>query len=195
VVTNKRRIAAWAVWIATGAAVAGCSSRTLVIHKDRIINTANPLDSKKAPADRSGETLKVTVVSLAEEDIAKGGANQKLAPATFSMTSREFYEQEGSFTVSKKEFEVKGAKHDGKDTVTERIEFPGKLFKGTSVIYVFAKFKGPHGEVLPVKPVVYHPPGAFTSTLRVHIGANDSLDGDTCGQYIENESKRYFGKE
>jgi len=194
-ITTKRRNVVRMAWIIAAVASAGCSGRTLVITKDPVINTANRIDFNKPPAERRGETLKVAVICLGEDDFAKAGTGPiaELAPATSTMTSKEFFEKEGSLSsVSKKVFDVVGAKIDGKDTQTERFKFPGKLFKGNSVIYVFAKFVGPNGEVIPVKPVKFNPVWHYTGTLKVHISANEKLEGDTYGQNIENKSKEVF---
>ena len=192
-VTNKRRTVVGMAWLMTAAASTGCGGRTLLITKDPIINTANPLDYNKPAAERRGETLEVTIVCLTADELAKGGPYQKLAPATFSMTSKDFYTDEFA-NVARTKLTVVGAKQDGKETVKQSFDFPAKkLFDKGSVIYVFAKFKGPQQEVLPVPPVVFHSPGDFTSTLRVHIGARDNVqEGDTHGQFIEMVSKRVF---
>jgi hypothetical protein len=190
-VTNKRRTVVGMAWILTGAASAGCGSRTLVITQDRIINTANPLDYNKPAAERRGETLEVSIVCVTADDVAKPGPYQKLAPATFSMTSKDFYTDEFA-NVSRTKLTVVGAKQDGKETVKKSFDFPSKkLFDKGSVIYVFARFQGPQQEILPVAPVVFHPPGAYRGTLYVHIGARENVtEGDTHGQSIEMVLKR-----
>ena len=191
--TTKRRTVVWTAWLMTVAASAGCGSRTLLITKDPFINTANPLDYHKPPTERQGESLEVTIVCVTPDDLAKGGAYQKLAPATFSMTAKEFYTTEFD-TVVRTKVPIVGAKKDGKETVKKTFDFPSKkLFSKDSVIYVFAKFKGPQQEVLPVPPVVFHSPGDYSSTLRVHVGARENVqEGDTHGQFLEMVSKRVF---
>lgn len=189
-VTNKRQSVVRIVWIMTAASSAGCA-RTLVITQDPFINTANPLDYNKPVAERLGETLEVSIVCVTADDLAKGGPYQRLAPATFSMTAKDFYTDEFK-NVPKTALTIRGAKHDGKE-VRKSFDFPAKkLFNKDSVIYVFAKFSGPEPqEILPVAPVVFHPPGAYTHRLPVHIGAREDVkDGPAHGQYIETDSKR-----
>ncbi len=192
-VTNKRRTVVGIAWLMTAAASTGCGGRTLLISKDPIINTANPLDYNKPAAERRGETLEVTIVCLTADEFTKGGPYQKLAPGTLSMTSKDFYTDEFA-NVARTKLTVVGAKQDGREMVKQSFDFPSKkLFDKGSVIYVFAKFKGPQQEILPVPPVVFHRPGDYTSTLRVHIGARDNVqEGDTHGQFIEMASKRVF---
>lgn len=52
-----------------------------------------------------------------------------------------------------------------------------------SVIYIFPKFVGPQGEVLPVSPIMLNPPGDYPSTLDVKIGVRSGAAH--YGQYIE----------
>ena len=69
------------------------------------------------------------------------------------------------------------------------IKFPAHLLHNSkSAIFVFPKFTGPDGEVLPVRPVVFRPPGDYTHDLYCEIGVDDSLE--PAGQFVRQRSKR-----
>ncbi len=88
---------------------------------------------------------------------------------------------------------LRGAKIDGKKSMTVSFPFSGPLHDDRSVIYVFPKFISPEGKVLPVKPAKFDPPGAYTHKLFIKIGVDQGKFGDKSqhyGQYIENKTER-----
>ena len=63
-------------------------------------------------------------------------------------------------------------RRQGRATV-ETPEIPGHgIFSGGAVIYVFCKFTNASGQVLPVKPAVFHRVGDYRRQLSVHISAD-----------------------
>ncbi|UCE59375.1 MAG: hypothetical protein JSU63_18275 [Phycisphaerales bacterium] len=89
-----------------------------------------------------------------------------------------------------------GAKQDGKSEIkvagikfreAGRFKVAGSLFNERAVIYVFPKFIGPDGKVVPVAPAKFHPPGTYRRDLYVKIGVKGR--GTSEDQYIERTSK------
>ena len=162
----------------------GCT-RTLIVSKDLVINTANPIDYHRPPKERNGETVELVILCVTPDDWGKGG-NVKLIPDS-PLTAADFFKDESAFQGKRKTATIVGKKHDGKDVTTVTgIDFPtGELFDNHSAIWVWAKFKGPDREILPVPAIVFHPPGANTATLRARIRAEEKLEGLQKGQYLE----------
>jgi len=82
-------------------------------------------------------------------------------------------------------------------TVTDKLlkfQIPmGALFSKDCVVYVFGKFADENGDILPVPPAMFTPPGDYTSELFIKVGSTGKLDGPDRGQYIKNITKRGSG--
>jgi hypothetical protein len=81
---------------------------------------------------------------------------------------------------------LRGTAIDGAAPLRKSFRFPGFFqvsFDPQAVIYIFGKFTGPRGELLAVPPAKFHPPGAYTRDLKVHVGVREG--GPNYGQYIE----------
>ncbi|HUU85578.1 MAG TPA: hypothetical protein VM243_18920 [Phycisphaerae bacterium] len=194
------------------AVTAGCA-REMLIHQEDYVNTAMHADRQLAA--RTGEPLEVTIVSIYPKDLAVD-ANDRLNPDR-GITSDVWYrdrpqpgdkvdmeEPHGRFRLPKDQVFVRtedsqyygtkaggrlrGALIDKQTTVKTTFKFAGPLHSNKSVIYVFPKFIDNRGEVLPVPPAKFHPPGAYTHELSVKIGVNESRGN--YGQYIENTTER-----
>jgi hypothetical protein len=198
----------------------GCG-RSLTINQDPYINTACHANR---PADkRTGEPLELTVVCVYPRDLAKAG-NELLKPDS-KVTSKDWYERRpvsapgeaGHFDLPKSQIFLftddskaygqqigtllRGAKQDGDKAITKTgIKFDGGVGGGqfhdsNSVIYVFGKFTDKNGNVLPVPPAKFHPPGAYTEKLEVKIGVDPDRPLEAA-QYIKVTSERKMhGKE
>ncbi len=183
---------------------AGCASRTLTVTQGDYINTA--MHGGRQLEDRTGEPLEVTIVCVYPEDLERD-ENSGLKPGSV-ITSKDWYDNQpargsdsGRFILptdqiyvltnaaqvygKKKGSALNGAVKDGRSEVkVGGIKYRGmKLHSRNSVIYVFPKFIGPDGEVLPVRAVEFNPPGAYTSQLSVRIGVDEARGNH--GQYIE----------
>lgn len=65
----------------------------------------------------------------------------------------------------------------------------GALFSKDCAIYVFGKFADENGDILPVAPAVFSPPGDYTSELFIKVGTTGKWDSPDRGQYIKNITK------
>lgn len=185
----------------------GCG-RTLRISQDPYVNTAP--HATRPEASRTGEPLEVTVVVVYGEDLQKAG-NELLRPGS-RITSRDWYarrpqpggEAAGrTFDVPASQIFVltndqdyygkligsalRGASLDGETPIEKKGAIAvkaGALHSNNTVIYVFPKFIGRDGAVLPVEPAMFHPPGAYQSELHVRIGVRPGQPLDQA-QYIE----------
>jgi hypothetical protein len=63
------------------------------------------------------------------------------------------------------------------------------LFSKNCIVYVFGRFADENGDILPVPPAVFAPPGDYKSELYIRVGSTGKLDGPTKGQYIKNITK------
>lgn len=189
----------------------GCA-RALTIRQDAYINTAP--HANRPPDKRTGEPLEVTIAVLYPADLKKPG--NELLRADSKITCRDWYQrrpmgtaQEGSqrFDLPKNQIFVltnddkvygrhlgpalRGAVLDGDKPVHKAniaIDW-GMVHNRETVIYVFPKFIGRDGQVLPVRPAKFAPPGAYTADLEVRIGVHPSQDLDEA-QFIEVLSPR-----
>lgn len=188
------------------AGLTGCA-RSVAIYQDKYINTASQLDR---PVDkRTGEPLEVAIVCVLPKDLNKPG-NELLRPDS-KVTCKDWYERrpQGG-TASAKAFDLPNRQiylltndknafgqpkryalrgtglGEPNPLVIGGIDFPfGQLHDGKSVIYVFCKFTGPDGGVLPVMPAKFNPPGAYTEKLAVKIGVDANEPGGVQGQYTK----------
>ena len=196
------------VLLFVAAAGPGCAREMTIIQAD-YINTGMYKQAHR------GEPLELNIVSVYPRDL-KNDANERLRPGS-GITSKEWFadrpqpgdtkdmeDRDGRFwlknnqvfllTDSRKIYgkrvhpALRGAVRDKKKEVVVEFEFAGDLHHDESVIYVFAKFTDPNGDVLPVRPAVLHPPGAYTHELTVEVGVDDSRDN--YGQYIINKTPR-----
>ncbi|MCK4340928.1 MAG: hypothetical protein KAY37_04315 [Phycisphaerae bacterium] len=199
--------------VVTLATLVGCG-RTMTIHQAPYINTASQANR---PVDkRTGEPLELAIVCVYPGDLDKTG-NELLRPDS-KVTAKEWFERRpttagaggGHFDLPKNQVYVltnddrvfgrhigkalRGAVMDGEKPIKKTgIKFEsgwtGGLHDDKSVIYVFGKFIGRDGDVLPVSPAKFHPPGAYRADLEIQI----DVDPDRplqAAQYIKVLSKR-----
>ena len=196
----------------TAATTSGCA-RVLTITQDDFINTA--MHAGRPKASQTGEPLELSIVCVGGHDL-KNEANDRLAPGA-GITCDVWYqnrpipgdkvdseETHPRFRLPKNQISLMtndkncygtrvgnrlhGAVIDKKEKVTTRFSFPAGLHDDDSVIYVFPKFIDGNGQVLPIRPAVFHPPGAYTHELFIKIGVDKSQAH--YGQYIENLTER-----
>lgn len=194
------------------AALPGCA-RVLTTTQDDYINTAMHADRQRS--SRTGEPLEITIVSVYPGDL-KLDANDRLDPGR-EITCDVWYqdrpqpgdkvdmeEPHGRFRIPKNQVFIRtddaqyygkrvggrlhGALIDKQKTVKTSFNFAGPLHNDKSVIYVFPKFIDRRGQVLPVPPAKFHPPGAYTHELAVKIGVDETRGHH--GQYIDNITER-----
>ena len=198
----------------TGIVLAGCGSwRTLTIVQGDRIN--NAMHSGRPADQRSGDPLEVAIVCVNPQDL-EHHENAGLKPRS-GMTCKAWYDNRpvrgggdpGRFKLppeqiflltdakqyygTKKGPAPRGAINDGRKEISVAgIRFRSTiLHKRDSVIYVFPKFVGPKGEVLPVPAVEFSPPSAYPRRLEVEIGVDESRP-HYHGQYIDNTTERAF---
>ena len=85
---------------------------------------------------------------------------------------------------------LRGTQVDKKKEVDVRFRFKGDLHDDDSVIYVFPKFVGPDGKVLPVRPAKFHPPGAYREQLVIEVGVDEDRFPEYYGQFIRIDEAR-----
>jgi len=186
----------------------GCSARLLTISQDPYINTKPYTDRERGA--RTGDPLEVNIVCVLPADL-EDSANELLRPGS-GITSDVWYKKRPTqaggggdrfnlpsgqihlFTDRRDVYGVragsrlKGSVADQKDKFVVKVPFGKDLFDKRSAIYVFPRFLDKEGRVLPVKPVVFSPPGAWTRNISVKIGVRDP-DG-RAEQYIEMTTAR-----
>lgn len=189
-------------------AMEGCGARRVTISQDEYINTG--VHANRPPEQRTGDPLEVAIVCVSAKDLELT-ENAGLKPGS-GITCKDWYENRPSHAGGAGRYRIpadqiylltndsrawgqvlgpmlRGARIDGRRAVTLKgVRFKEKLFNRNSVIYVFPKFIGPTGEVLPVPPVAFNPPGAYRSQLACRIGVNGRREH--FGQYIVMESER-----
>jgi hypothetical protein len=75
-----------------------------------------------------------------------------------------------------------------------KFEIPAlDLFSKNCIVYVFGKFADENGDILPVAPAVFSPPGDYTSELFIKVGSSGKWDSPDRGQYIKNITKSGSG--
>lgn len=86
---------------------------------------------------------------------------------------------------------LSGAHKDGKEPIRKGgiVYRLGTIHDHDAVLYVFPKFIGRDGGYLPIAPVKFHPPGAYTDDLVVRIGVRENQPIEQA-QYIENLTPR-----
>jgi hypothetical protein len=196
----------------------GCG-RALTVHQDPYINTA--CHANRPPDKRTGEPLELDIVCVYPHDLDKP-ENDLLKP-TSKITSKDWFERRpqtpnpeaGRFTLPKKQIflftgdskafgqkigeYLRGAKQDGEKPVKKSgIMFDGgwggaQFHDERSVIYIFGRFTDKDGNVLPVPPAKFHPPGAYTEQLEIKIGVDPNRPLEAA-QYIEVLSPRKLHK-
>ena len=186
----------------------GCAARTLTIYQEDRINTAMHLHRPRA--DQTGDPLEVDIVCVYPDDLDKP-ENERLKPGS-SITAKDWYDlrptgihdgrhfvlpESQIFLLSNEKTvygrlkgpALRGAIEDGSHKrKVKGIQFKRKLHSRKSVVYVFPKFIDKNGEVLPVRPVRFCPPGAYARNLFVKIGVDPGRPHG--GQYIESTTKR-----
>ncbi len=205
----RRRVSVCIIGLLIGI-VAGCGDRVITISQHERINTA--MHRHRAREMQTGDPLELTIVCVYPEDLKKS-ENDRLKPGS-GLTAVDWYQhrptgvggqQAGRFWIPSSQIylmtnekglvgRIKGPALGGatEDGWTERkfggIAFSKALHDKNSVIYVFPKFIGPRGDVLPVKPVIFHRPGAYRRNLFIEIGVRDG--GDNFGQFVLHSTKR-----
>jgi len=192
----------------------GCT-RQLTIEVDRFVNNAPHLADNR-PADKcTGYPLHVDIVCVYPADL-DNEHNDQLGPDSeitsdiwfenrpqagdsaddeagthFRIPSKQIYVFTDDTKVYGKKLgaAILGSYYKRNGKYTASFEFGGDLHSRRSTIFVFPKFIRPSGGVLPVKPAVFHPQGAYTEELKVRIGV-DHDRGDNYGQYIDVKSQR-----
>jgi hypothetical protein len=188
----------------------GCAARSLTITQDDRIN--NAMHMHRPPAQRTGDPLEVTIACVYPDDL-KRAENQGLKPKS-GITCKDWYDHQplraggegGHFNLPSDQIYLltnetqlygkkKGPALQGAivDKTAEKkvtgIQFKStKLHSRDSVIYVFPKFIGKDGKVLPVKAGEFSPPGAYTAKLKVKIGVEEGKGVE--GQYVEATMQR-----
>jgi hypothetical protein len=191
----------------------GCASRVMRIEQTDYVNTA--MHMNRPPGARTGEPLEINIVCVYPKDLKKE-VNDRLAPGS-AITSDVWYQDRpqpgdteemddrgGRFYLQKSQIflmtydkngygkrignPLRGAVTDHRRIIETKFDFSGGLHDRGSIIYVFGKFIGPDGHVLPVPPAKFHPPGAYTEDLFVKVGVDESRAH--YGQYIENVTPR-----
>ena len=192
----------------------GCG-RNMSISQDGFVNNAM-YHNRTEPSE--GDPLEVTIVCVQPKDL-DNTYNYLLSPDQ-GITCADWYqlrpelsdtvESEGHerfrlpkdqifvFTDDPKVYGIKvGDRLRGSKIQSSPISFEfscgGMGHDKKSVIYVFPKFIGPNQEVLQVEPARFHPPGAYSSDLTVHIGVDENRN-DYYGQYVEVRSERKMHK-
>lgn len=189
--------------------ILGCPARSLMVTQDPYIN--NAMHRNLSESERTGDPLEVSIVCVYPEDLEKP-ANQALRPGQ-NITCKGWYDHRPEASGGADRFDLarnqihlltdaapsqafgqkkgpalKGAVRDGRSEVpVPGIKFERKLHSANSVIYVFPRFIDKNGEVLPVPPAVFNPPGAYSSGLSVKIGVNAAdikNPASHYGQYI-----------
>ncbi|MHC4092857.1 MAG: hypothetical protein ACYSUQ_03050 [Planctomycetota bacterium] len=185
----------------------------MTITQDDYINTA--MHVGRPEASQTGQPLELNIVCLSPNDL-KNEANDRLAPDA-DITSDIWYQnrplpgdkvdsEEGHarfrlakdhvclLTDAKEHYGkriggcLQGAVIDKKKKISVRFPPPGGLHDDDAVIYVFPKFIDSKGQVLPVRPARFHPPGAYTEKLYIEIGVDKNRAH--YGQYIDNVTER-----
>ncbi len=197
--------------LATAALAATGCGRTLTIRQDRFINTG--AQGNRPPEKRTGEPLELTIVCVYPPDLDKPG-NELLKPDS-KITVKDWYDRRpttgttdpGKFNLPQNQIfvltndstyygrkignAIRGSALDG-DTPIKKGPFDykwGDLHDLRGVIYVFPKFIGKDGGVLPLPPAKFHPPGAYAADTEVKIGVDDSKPVEAA-QYIQVLSER-----
>ena len=188
-----------------GASV-GCNRELTIIQHDRI---NNGMHINRPENQRTGEPLEVNIVCVKASDLDEEG-NSLLDPDS-GITCDLWYrdrpapgakiddEDYSGFKIPKSQVFVltdekdrygsrqgaalRGAVADNRSKVEVSFDFGGELHAKKSVIYVFPKFMGPDGTVLPVTPAKFSPPGDFVEELTVEIGVDNSRPH--YGQFVE----------
>jgi hypothetical protein len=192
-------------------ALAGCG-RNLTIHQDPYINTA--CHGNRPPDKRTGEPLELTMVVVYPADLKKPG-NELLRPDS-KITAKDWYERRPQlgvqetgtrFDLPKSQVSVltndervfgriigsalRGSVLDGERPITKS-NIPlawDRVHDEGTIIYVFPKFIGRDGGVLPVPPARFCPPGAYQANLEIKVGVRPNRPLDEA-QYIEILSPR-----
>jgi len=201
-------------FVLIAAVSAGCS-RSLTIEQDEYVNTA--MHQARDPQNQTGEPLEVVIVCVAPRDLKKQG-NERLKPGAGITSREwyqkgpkpgdtvEMENNEGRFRLPGNQIylltndtesaygkqigaALRGGKLDGKIVKKQNIDFKfWSLHDSDAVIYVFGKFTDKDGNVLPVPPAKFHPPGAYESNVSIKIGVDKGRDN--YGQYIANTTPR-----
>jgi hypothetical protein len=210
-------------WAWSGAALllvttTGCA-RSLTIRQDKYINTA-PYANRSAD-QQTGDPLELTVVVVYPDDL-KHPENELLKPDS-KITAKDWEDRRplhgqaggsGRFVIPQEQIflltnaeryygrkignALRGAAHDGdKPLIKSGIALNwGHVHDSNTVIYVFPRFIGRDGSVLPALPAEFNPPGAYTSALEVQVGVQPNARSPEEAQFIKVLSERkLYGSE
>lgn len=196
-------------------AASGCE-RKLSIRQDRYVN--NAMHHHRAPEDRTGEPLELTIVCVRprdlehdENDLLRPGADidsakwyQRRPLATGDRTDRFVLPREQVYLLTNERDvygtrignALRGAALDGEQHIVRagQVKFSAwDLHDKRSTIYVFGAFRDDAGNILPVKPAVFNPPGDYSGDLYIRIGVNQDQyrqgRAANWGQYIRNVTR------
>ncbi len=205
---------AWPGW-ALGLVVLGTTgcARSLTIRQDKYINTAT--HANRPPEQRTGEPLELAVVVVYPQDL-KHPENELLKPDS-KITAKDWDSRRptldqaggsGKFVIPKEQVflitnadryygrkignALRGAANDGeKPVIKSGIALNwDHVHDSNTVIYVFPRFIGRDGGVLPIPPAAFNPPGAYTSALEVQVGVDASARSLDDAQFIKVLSPR-----
>jgi hypothetical protein len=192
--------------------LSGCA-RSLTIQQDKYINTAP--HANRPPDKRTGDPLELSIVVVYPQDLKKS-ENDRLKPDS-NITCKDWYTHRpetgttagsGQFDIPKDQVflltnadkyygrkldtALRGAASDGDKPITKSgIAFNwGHVHDSQTVIYVFPKFIGKDGGVLPITPAKFNPPGAYEAKLEVRIGWHADVKSLDEAQYIKNLTPR-----
>lgn len=208
--TWHARFTPWTLPLGLVVAIAGCS-RSLTINQDPCINTAS--QANRPAEKRTGEPLELAVVCVYAADLKKAG-NELLRPDS-KISAKDWYEKRpeigaaaaGRFDLPQNQVYVltnddrvygrhigtalRGTKFDGDQPIQKSgiaLNW-GAVHDAQTVIYVFPKFIGRDGGVLPVPPAKFNPPGKYGANLAIKVGVRADRPLDEA-QYIEAVSSR-----
>lgn len=192
--------------------LSGCA-RSLTIRQDKYINIAP--HASRPPDARTGDPLELSIVVVYPQDLKKA-ENELLKPDS-KITAKDWYARcplagneagSGRFVIPKDQVflltndskcygrpigtALRGAANDGDKPITKSgiaLNW-GQVHDSQAVIYVFPKFIGKDGAVLPVAPAKFNPPGAYEAKLEVQIGVQGDVKSLDDAQYIKRLTPR-----
>jgi len=199
----------------------GCARSLTVIQATDHINTA--MHRGRPPDSRTGQLLELNVVCVSPADLEKPQNAPLAPDAGITSDVWYKYRPEpgrgagaGAFdlpasqvyllTDDKEVYGVRSGPRVGRGKAGTKVKIPrirfqergwrspaGGLLNRKAVIYVFPKFIGSDGEVLPVPPVKFHPPRSYRRELQVEVGVQDPGGAEI--QYVKNVTRRRYGQE
>ena len=210
-------LAAWATF-----GLAGCVSRTLIISQDDHVNTDmhkhRPCDKRTgepveitivcvygkdlkvdgSPNDELGPKSDITARDWYEQRPQPGDrVDDETGHNRFRIKKDQIYvltnAPHGKLYGKPIGAALRGGLIDGSKVAREGVKFDSfALHDDDASIFIFPKFIDGEGNVLPVPPARFTPPGRYHDELFIHIGVKDKC-GDNPLQYIENITRTGVG--